>query len=364
MWRRHYQSSGKGKDGISREIAAFLMRDVRVHDDGVEAFGGISNMVTGPMGCGKTTLMIQLAGAVGSLPSGISKEEYSGQGILKPETVIWRGRRYDYWNSLVPWNWKESYPMSPLAREVRIHHHKGDTLDFFERYEEPEPIEFNGNGLSIRAYDTPDDLFNALVPGGINVVYEPNTYYLDPEVVRQITKKTLEDLRLARLKRVNKKGRTKVEATEPVEAPSSAFWFELIEYIMKTKRQNEFYSMFIDESHQVAPEKVPGEMWHLVGWLSNSIIDMRRNNVSLFLTTHDLKLVDYRVVDRMLYFTWMPGARIYKRISQINPYTPARLVKGEFLIEGMNPMQFGLGTFNAIPNQPPVVYTEGLKAST
>ena len=133
---------------------------------------------------------------------------------------------------------------------------------------------------------------------------------------------------------------------------------------MQLKQQNEFYSVFIDEAHQVAPEKVPGEMWHLIGWLSNSIIDMRRNNVSLFLTTHDLKLVDYRVVDRMLYFTWMPGARIYRRLSRINPYTPSKLVKGEFLVEGINPMKFGLGSFSPIPAQPPVVYCEGLKAST
>ncbi len=362
MWRRNYRSSGKGKDGISREIAAFLLRDVRVHDDGVEAFGGISNMITGPMGCGKTTFMIQLAASVGSLPSGAVKEEYSAQGILKPETVIWRGRRYDYWNSLVPWNWKECYPYSPIARDVRIHHCVDDELVFLERYEEPEEITFNGHGLSVCTYKNAQDVYANLVPGGINVVYEPNTYYLDPDVVNQITKKTLEDLRLTRLRRSRKKNRP--DTGEPVEAPSSAFWFELIEYVMKTKRQSEFYSMFIDEAHQVAPEKVPGEMWHLIGWLSNSIIDMRRNNLSLFLTTHDLKLVDYRVVDRMLYFTWMPGARIYKRLSQINPYTPARLIKGEFLIEGMNPMQFGLGTFNPIPNQPPVVYTEGLKAST
>jgi hypothetical protein len=362
MWKRQYINSGKGKAGISREIAAFLLRDVRVHDDGVEAFGGISNMITGPMGCGKTTFMIQLSASVGSLPGGMTKEEYHTQSVLKPETVIWRGRRYDYWNSLVPWNWKDCYPMSPVYRPVRIHHHAGDTLSFFERFEEPEPIEFNGNGLTLNTYQSAKDVYDNLIPGGINVVYEPNQYFLDDDVVQQITKKTLEDLRLQRLKRSRKKNRE--DKGEPVEAPSSAFWFELIEYVMKTKKQSEFYSMFIDEAHQVAPEKVPGEMWHLIGWLSNSIIDMRRNNLSLFLTTHDLKLVDYRVVDRMLYFTWMPGSRVYKRLSQINPATPRGLVKGEFIIEGVNPAQFGLGMFNPIPNQPPVVYTEGLKAST
>lgn len=362
MWRRNYRSSGKGKAGISREIAAFLMRDIRVHDDGVEAFGGISNMITGPMGCGKTTLLLQVGASVGSLSPGMTKEEYTSQNVLRPETVIWRGRRYDYWNSLLPWNWKESYPMSPVYRPVRVHHHVNDDLGFFERYEEPEPIEFTGNGISISTYRNAQDVYDALIPGGFNIVYEPNEYFLNNDVVKQITKKTLEDLRLMRLKRSRKKNRP--DSGDPVEAPSSAFWFELIEYIMKTKKQSEFYSMFIDEAHQVAPEKVPGEMWHLIGWLSNSIIDMRRNNLSLFLTTHDLKLVDYRVVDRMLYFTWMPGSRVYQRISQINPSTPTTLVKGEYIIEGVNPAQFGLGTFNPIPNQPPVVYTEGLKAST
>lgn len=360
MWSRR-QSGGLA--AVSREVGAYLMRDMCVHDDGLEAFGGTSCILSGPMGCGKTTFMIQLAASAGSLPPGYSKKDSPPDTPIRPETVIWRGRRYDYWNSLIGENWNKSYPQVKLLRNVIIHHHKKDAFTFFERYSEPEEISFNGNGLSLKSYSSAKELFHNFVPGEINVVYEPNEYFLHPDVVDQLTKKSLETLRSVRL---NKKKKEKVEVKdrEAVEAPSSSFWFELLECIMQLKSQKDFFSVFIDEAHQVAQEKVPGELWHLNGWLSNIIIDMRRNNVSLFLTTHDLKLVDYRVVDRMLYFIWMPGARIYQRISQFNPIMTAKISVGEYLVEGINPMKFGYGKFNPIPYQPPQVYTEGLKAST
>lgn len=362
MWGRR-QSGGLA--AVSREVGAYLMRDMCVHDDGIEAFGGTSCILSGPMGCGKTTFMIQLAASVGSLPSGCCKKECGTDIPIVPETVIWRGRRYDYWNSLVSENWKQSYPQVKISRDVVIHRNINDSLVFFERFSEPEQIFFdNDNGLSLKTYKTAEELYRNFVSGAINVVYEPNEYFLHPDVVDQLTKKSLETLRSIRLKKKKRTKKDEDDTREPVEAPSSSFWFELLERIMQLKSQKEFYSVFIDEAHQVAQEKVPGELWHLNGWLSNIIIDMRRNNVSLFLTTHDLKLVDYRVVDRMLYFIWMPGARIYQRISQFNPIMTAKINVGDYLVEGINPMKFGFGKFNPIPYQPPQVYTEGLKAST
>jgi hypothetical protein len=132
---------------------------------------------------------------------------------------------------------------------------------------------------------------------------------------------------------------------------------------MQIKKREEFFSVFIDEAHQVVKMNPPGELFHLGNWFANSMIDFRRNNVSLFLASHDAQLLDYRIVDRTLFFFWMPGARVYPRISRVKQPLPDSLVKGEVIGEESR-RRFGLIRFDAIPYQPPVVYAEGLKSST
>jgi hypothetical protein len=97
--------------------------------------------------------------------------------------------------------------------------------------------------------------------------------------------------------------------------------------------------------------------------MASQMIDFRRNNISLFLSTHDIKLVDYRVIDRILYFSWMPGARIYPRISRVWQPITYVLQKGQMILEEAN-KQFGRATYTKIPDQPPIVFVDGLKAST
>lgn len=359
---------GRGKAGISTQIGAGIQRDIRIHDDGIMNFGGISALATGPMGCGKTTYWLQTAMSVGSINSGMSKEDYQSNFPLDPETVIWRGRRYDYWNSLIESNWIRSFPESPIRRHVCVHVHENDELGFFALGEPRTELEFDGNELSFLTYRDAKDLYSHLIHGAHNVVYEPITYFLKTEVVAELVKATLQDLRLARLKR-KKPGRPRKDEPPPdpaddvIQAPSSTFWFEFLETVMQIKKREEFFSVFIDEAHQVVKMNPPGELFHLGNWFANSMIDFRRNNVSLFLASHDAQLLDYRIVDRTLYFFWMPGARVYPRISRVKQPLPDALVKGEVIGEESR-RRFGLIKFDAIPYQPPVVYAEGLKSST
>ena len=356
---------GRGKAGISTQAGATIQRDVRIHDDGIMNFGGISALATGPMGCGKTTYWLQTAMSVGSLNNGKCKEDYQSNIMLDPETVIWRGRRYDYWNSLIESNWIKSFPSSPIKKHVCVHVHENDELDFFELSEPRREVEFDGRELSFLKYKNARDLYKHLIRGAHNVVYEPTNYFLKAEVVAELIKATLEDLRLARLKR-KKKGRAKNgegEEDEFIQAPSSTFWFEFLETVMEIKKREEFFSVFIDEAHQVVKMNPPGELFHLGNWFANSMIDFRRNNVSLFLASHDAQLLDYRIVDRTLFFFWMPGARVYPRISRVKQPLPDALVKGEVIGEESR-RRFGLIKFDAVPYQPPVVYAEGLKSST
>ncbi len=368
MYGRGYYQSG-GLAALSRTEAAKVLKRMRIHDDGIIAFGGISSIISGPMGCGKTTFLIQLAASVGHVPDGMRKEDFTTRTVLYPETIIWRGRKFDYWNSLVDWNFSRSYPEAGVRRKTVVHIHKEDNLKFTEQTPAKEQIEFDGDWLKIKRYNTAEELFSNIEMRGVNVVYEPNNYYLDPEVVEALTKRTLEDLRMARKKKLHNAGKsTKLppdtKREDSVLAPSPIFWFEFIEKIISLKNQEDFFSIFIDEAHGVIPEKQPGEHWHLIGWLVQTLVDLRRNNVSLFLATHDAQDIDYRVRGKILYWAWMPGANVYRKYSVFVPGLTGKLMKGEFLVESVSPKNYGMSTYTPIPYQPPTILTEGLKAST
>ena len=360
MWRG-YKSGGIA--ALSRIEAAKVLKKMRIHDDGIIAFGGISSLISGPMGCGKTTFLIQLAAGVGHVSNGMRKEDHTNQNALYPETIIWRGRKFDYWNSLVDWNFSRSYPNANIHRKTVVHINAGDELRFIEQTHTKPEFEFDDDMAKIKYYKNSNDLFKNLEPRGVNVVYEPNNYYLDPDVVEALTKRTLEDLRKARKRKLNQDGKSTKLPSNGI-APSPICWVECIEKIIHLKRQEEFFSIFIDEAHGVIPEKIPGEHWHLIGWLVQTLVDLRRNNVSLFLATHDAQDIDYRVRSKILYWAWMPGAKVYPKYSIFVPSITGKLQRGEFLVESISPRNYGMSSYLPIPYQPPTIHTEGLKAST
>ena len=363
MSRYYRQGRGRGKAGISREIGAAIYHNIRVHDDGVYHYGGIQACIAGPFGSGKTTFLLQLAQGVGSMPGGHSKDNYRSTMSLEPETVIWRGRKYDYWNSLIASNWKNSFPMTPILRPVCVHVHKDDEskIEFYEFSDKNREIEFDGTELSFLTYSDSKDLCSHFVKGGINVVYEPTQYYLKTDVVVAIIKKSLEDLRLARLKR---QGKGKKDAlpmdTSGIQAPSPIFWYELLEVVQEVKQRGEYFSFFIDEASQVIEMNPSGELFHLGKWFADSMLDFRRNNISLFLGAQDVKDLDWRVTDKIKYYFWLPGSHIYDRVSQLDQPITSIIDKGEVIPEETF-RRWGYFQFTKIPEQPPIVMAEGLK---
>jgi len=340
-----------GKEKVSRKIGALLMRDISVHDDGVYASGGVDAMLVGRRGSGKTTMELQIAAGVRHLKGNAKKSNMTKDTHTSLETVIWRGRKYDYWNTLLPENLHKSYP-DAFLKPVHVHYYFEDELDFYmQPASRRVPIDFN-NGCRLIPYRTAAELYRNLVKGANNVVYEPAQYRLPKEIIERITKRKLEIRRRSR----RRKGDDEEEQTIP--APSSVFWFEFAERLIELKARDEFFTVIIDEAHQVFPASARGEHWHLVDWFANTVIDLRRQNVTLIPATHDTTLVDYRITYRMEYFLWMPGSVPIPGRTRVHPNLIGSLVVGEAVAELIGSM-FGMVYFDQIPNQPPIVQVDG-----
>jgi hypothetical protein len=344
---------------ISTKDGQKIWLNMLYHDDGVDHIGGENCCIVGKMGSGKSTLVVQIAEYSRYSPE-CSRQEYidylfnlgENEHYDEPEgfgeTVLWRGRKYDYWNCLIPKNWVRSFPNYAFdPKPVVLHVHKNDDLKFFhkigdERFEIPAMPE-------IRPYDKASDLFDNIERGAINVVYEPQVYVLSPNLVKKL-----------KAKKMDPKGDDDDDTIgEYLYVPPPVFWFELVEYMME-KKGNEFYTIIMDEFHQVCPSSSLGDMWHLIDWFSNSYMDIRKNNISLFVSTHQCTLVDWRVLDRTGHFIWLPGSKISKKNSMIyNSNIVSMLVKGQGLIE-RRMERFGLFNFSRINKQPPLVRVEGM----
>lgn len=346
---------GSGKDRVSREIAINCMAELLVHDDGIKHHGGVSALLVGPLGSGKTTLQLQLIGKVKHTENGISKhsvfmdpENYRAV----PETVISRGRRLDYFTTLLP-DWARSAMPDAYLRPIIIHWHKDDELELMTEDRGTKiKIEEDGKSLLFSQYSDAKDMCRKIVPKCINVIYEPRTYELSVERVWELYKKLYQDVKDPRITTQRHRSRVSKKDIEAVPAPSSIWWFEFIETLLEIKKQDEFYSVFLDEAHEICPASVASTHWHLTEWFSNSIIDTRRRNISLYLITHAASLLDYRVIDRMLYYIWFTGSRPPARCTILKKRTlPAYLEKGEIIIEQAN-TKFGFITFPKTPQAP------------
>lgn len=326
------------------------------HDDGVEAIGGENCCLVGKMGSGKSTLTLQIAEFTRCVPYGPRQdyidyifnpdsEKYLDPPVGFEETVLWRGRKYDYWNCLFPRNWKKSFPDYAFnAKPVKLHVHKDDDLQFYHkidaaRIDVPHIPE-------ISRYEGVIDLFANIEQGAVNVIYEPQSYALSPKLVKKLKAKKMD----ANVQEID---------GEYLYVPPPVFWFELMEYMME-KKGNEFYSILMDEFHQVCPSNSLGDMWHLVDWFASNFMDIRKNNISLYISTHQCSLVDWRVLDRVGHFIWLPGSKVSRSNSMIyNPNLITNLAKGQGIIE-RRMERFGIFNFSRINRQPPLVRVEGM----
>jgi hypothetical protein len=86
---------------------------------------------------------------------------------------------------------------------------------------------------------------------------------------------------------------------------------------------------------------------------------MRKSNTSFFAASHDLGLLDWKVLLRFRTFFWLPTSRVIRKVSRVWQSVVDTLPIGWAIIDDRE-MGFGSIPFSGIPHQPPVVLTKGL----
>lgn len=326
-------SSAKGRQ---------MAYEITTHDDGVDAYGGTMTGLVGKFGSGKSTLMLQLAAAAVSIPAPYPKS--TSHAPRHPETVIHRGLVDDHWNCLIPENFLNSFPGAKFVKPLRVHvYYKDYKIWTEERDRQKYRIQFKPLE-ELTYYNSPEDLYDNLLRGGINVVYEPKEYYLPRDVLDRIAASNLLS--------------TKKRPEGAIRAPSPIWWFEFLESLIRVKYRDEFFLIDLDEAHQVFPSGARGDLWHLIGWFSETMISFRKNNVSMNIGTQDTNDVDYRVTDRLSYYIWLRGSRPKSRVSMVSPRLIGLLPRAGWAILEEPKERFGRMPFTRIPNQPPIIKTE------
>lgn len=314
------------------------------HDDGVDARGGVTGLASGEMGSGKSTVLVQTAEATRHAPPHMNIKTAAKQGKLVPETVIWRGRGLDHWTTMIPERFKKSFPGSN-PKPLRVFIHWDSDYRFYEQNK--ENIHYIDD-IDVMQYGSCKDIYDNIIPGGINVVYEPTYYELPPEIVNDLLADQLKPL-------------FPVCDCPSKPAPSPVWWFEFFRCLIENKSRYEFFSVFIDEAHDVIPASSRGEHWHLINRFgTQTVTELRKSNISFFPVTHNLNMVDYRVTQRMNYFIWFRGAVPQSQQSMIGKQIVGKLGVGQVLIEHAK-ISFGKLAFGRIPKQSSLVQVEGMK---
>ena len=160
-----------GVESVDRGLGEELRQQVLFHDDGVAARGGVMCVVVGKRGTGKTTLEIQMAQYISHFPP--DQRNRSRLETLHPETIIWRGRGYDYWNSFSPDYWKK-YHGWKHPKPLIVHNWVNNEYQFtIDTDTDRVPL----SGVKFSPYETCEELISHIVPGAINVVYRADVLY-------------------------------------------------------------------------------------------------------------------------------------------------------------------------------------------
>lgn len=353
-----FRKSG-GIEAISPKIGKEIYRLVCFHDDGVKGYGGERIACIGPMRSGKTTF------AVETLPNiyhieGQKKEDWfrnPDPSKVEKETIVYRGRKLDYWNCYDHHHFKHCFPNAE-PRKLRVFVWHEDYITFYEESQEEEvmrPIQ----GLDVYRYKSQEDLYDNLLEGEINVVYVPNKYKLS-----EFLKTVLNEMRM--LKPDSSEFLT---YSTTVNVINETFWYDLFYYMLGLenseengngkKRKIKSITFFFDEAHQIFPANQPKPFWYLIeNFAENALIDSGRLNLTIYANIHALNLVHWKVLQRFDTFIWLFGSKPDKAYSMVDEKVPRALKQGEFVIEERQ-KRFGRGKFGEIPNQPYTVLAKG-----
>lgn len=346
----------RGLAGVKSDIGRELYLKTIIHDDGMKGMGGNRTLTIGDLGSGKTTLGLATVPKICYVPY-MKKEEWFANPDPNerfPETVVWRGRKRDYWNLFTQKNYLKSFP-GELWKPLRVLYSAADDLVFFEEID-GEPVRITD--IDTYQYKDMDDLYNHIIKGGINVIYPPKEYYLP-----HILKKILNEIQI-----LEEGDKRYIGADDDVHVPNFVFWYELFYYLIEIDknfdkvsenyRNLRWFTFIFDEAHQIFPvTKAP--IWHLVDhFAEHEMIDTRRVNISIWAQVHETAYVYWKVLNRFGVYIWLPGAKANRTLSVVQQTLINQLPIGSGIIEKKGG-RFGKLDFPRIKQQPSVLTVKG-----
>jgi hypothetical protein len=353
----------RGIEGVSAVIGAEEYLNLQLHDDGVKGYGGERSVCIGPMRGGKTTLALITLPRIYYISNGTKEEWFASKDpnkldLVKPETIIYRGRKLDYWNCYTKENFSKCFPKDK-ERELKVFiYYQDDTrfLAYNQKTGMDEPIP----NLNIYRYREQSDLYDNLIEGGINVIYVPNAYTLSPFLKNAINEMMM----------LNDGDTNFLAEQDDISVIRETFWYDFFYYLMDIeknrddpddhRRKIKFITFFFDEAHQIFPANEPKPFWYLIdNFAENVLIDTGRMNISIYANIHHLNLMYWKVLQRFVIFEWLLGSFPDKKYSMVSDKLPRHMWKGLFLIERKQ-QRFGKMEFPRIPNQPDVVLARGV----
>ena len=359
---RKYKPTG-GLEAVSNDIGAEIYAKTCLRDDGVKGFGGGRIAAIGPMRVGKTTLGIEtlpMIHFIGEMPKEkFLQDKNRDLSVMVPETIIYRGRKLDYWNCYRKKYYKKCFP-NAKEKALRVFTFKDDDVMFYEE-EQGENVMKPVTDCDIYQYTDQKDLYENLLEGGINVVYVPNDYKLSP-----LLKNVLNEMRM-----LQPGDADWYDEKDVVSVINETFWYDLFYYMQEienskdtesgqTCRRLKSVTFFFDEAHQIFPANEPKPFWYLIDdFAENALIDSGRMNMTIYANIHALNLMYWKVLQRFDTFIWLGGSKPDKSYSMVSEKLTRKIRKGMFIIEEKQ-VRFGKMNFDRIPNQPYTVLAKGV----
>lgn len=253
-----------------------FLQEIRVHD--IES-GGRFVSISGMKGCGKTNLMLLWAHQMCFIHPA-TKE-------VNRETVIWRARpSLDYWNYYLAEDFE--WENESLKRVVRVHYRSEDKLTFMletgELFVPPRE--------TLCPYTSVVDLYEHILPGAINIVYEPGEY-LPSRAFRDI---------------ITARGFYKDDVWDSRTIDPTIFWIEFLAFLMQVKKAG-FYTIIMDEADEVFPQHPRDLRYACQMYFKDLTRDLRKHNITYLLSFHTWSDLDWEITSKIMYKVWMKGAR-------------------------------------------------------
>jgi len=248
--------------------------------------GGKSALFIGGQGSGKTSILWKFA---------VTKLSQGELVIVRERDIIQTHR--------IP-GWEE---------KVKFFAYKKDKLRFVRTYGTMEE-ELN---IKTTKYITTRDILKHLEVGKINAIIEPTTYKFPSWAIK--------DMR----RRLEMEERDR-ENFDPNNRKSAYIWAEML-YTITHRHNTIFANLFLDELHEVFPQKAIGMQWYVNQWATFNFADLRKMNVNFFGATHNLGDIYYEMARRTNIIGYLRGAKMPPRLSRYEVYLrkPGKMILTE-----------------------------------